>query len=684
MGTYRWVATFDSTNPHLASQSSGCQAELVDIGEAPSSIETVPSAASQAAGTSVTDRATVTAPAGITPTGTVTFRLYGPNDDTCDAAPIFVSSAVGLPAAAPFTVTSAPPFTPTVAGTYRWVATFDSTNPHLAGVSSGCQDELVDIGLAPSSIETVPSTPADGQPAGTPITDEATVSAAPGITPTGTVTFRLYGPNDDTCDAAPVFISDAIDLPAAAPFRVTSAPPFTPTVTGTYRWVATFDSTNPDLAGVSSGCQDELIDIGLAPSSIETVPSTPADGQPAGTPITDEATVTAPAGITPTGTVTFRLYGPDNPACTGAPAFVSNAIALPGAAPFTVTSAPSFTPTVAGTYRWVATFDSTNPSLAGNSSGCQDELIDIGLAPSSIHTVPSATGQPVSTAITDQATVTAPPGITPTGTVTFRLYGPNNDACDAAAVFVSNAIPLPGLAPFTVTSAPSFTPTAVGTYRWVATFDSTNPSLAGSSSGCQDELVDISKANPTITTTVFDSAANAAWTNTETTGASAFDTANIGPKVDGIAPTGTVTYSLFSGNSCAASAAITSLNGRTWPERVTLTAAGLVPNSQATGPLAAGEYSFRAVYSGDGNYAGADSACEPFNVAAEPAQTPSSVEPAPAAPSAPSAPLAITGLLLSHYLLAAAALFGAGVALLVGSRRSRTRHGRHFHSSRQA
>jgi transposase-like protein len=33
-------------------------------------------------------------------------------------------------------------------------------------------------------------------------------------------------------------------------------------------------------------------------------------------------------------------------------------------------------------------------------------------------------------------------------------------------------------------------------------------------------------------------------------------------------------------------------------------------NSQATGPLPAGEYSFRGVYSGDSDYAGADGACE--------------------------------------------------------------------------
>jgi hypothetical protein len=212
----------------------------------------------------------------------------------------------------------------------------------------------------------------------------------------------------------------------------------------------------------------------------------------------------------------------------------------------------------------------------------------------------------------------------------------------------------------------------------VATFDSTNPSLAGNSSGCQDELIDIGEAPSSVTTTVFDSATNAAWTNTERAGASAFDTATVGPEVAGIAPTGTVTYSLFSGNTCTTSATITSLNGTTWPQQVTLTATGLVPHSQVTGPLAAGEYSFRAMYSGDHVYAGADSVCEPFAVAAAP--TPPPTTPAPGPSTLPGV-LPVTGLLVGHYLVAAAALFAAGVALIVVSRRRRTPRGQHVRRS---
>ena len=49
---------------------------------------------------------------------------------------------------------------------------------------------------------------------------------------------------------------------------------------------------------------------------------------------------------------------------------------------------------------------------------------------------------------------------------------------------------------------------------------------------------------PTFSTTVFDASLNAAWSGTEVTGASAYDTSTV--TGDGIVtPSGTVTYSFF-------------------------------------------------------------------------------------------------------------------------------------------
>jgi hypothetical protein len=68
-----------------------------------------------------------------------------------------------------------------------------------------------------------------------------------------------------------------------------------------------------------------------------------------------------------------------------------------------------------------------------------------------------------------------------------------------------------------------------------------------------------------------------------------------------------VTYKFFPNGTCATG---TGAGAGT----VTLDGAGNVPNSNTESTLAAGSYSFRATYSGDANYSGSTSACEPFKV----------------------------------------------------------------------
>jgi hypothetical protein len=88
-------------------------------------------------------------------------------------------------------------------------------------------------------------------------------------------------------------------------------------------------------------------------------------------------------------------------------------------------------------------------------------------------------------------------------------------------------------------------------------------------------------------------------------GTSIHDTAAITGQHPKLPATGTVTYEFF-----------TTIDG-TGPhtdEVVKLNPDGTVPDSAVHGPLAAGSYSFVAVYSGDRNHAGATSAVEPLTV----------------------------------------------------------------------
>jgi len=68
--------------------------------------------------------------------------------------------------------------------------------------------------------------------------------------------------------------------------------------------------------------------------------------------------------------------------------------------------------------------------------------------------------------IADTATLVG--GHSPGGTITFRAYGPDDEACAAAPAYTSAAVPVSGNGAYA--SAPAFTPAAPGTYRFTASY----------------------------------------------------------------------------------------------------------------------------------------------------------------------------------------------------------------------
>ena len=199
----------------------------------------------------------------------------------------------------------------------------------------------------------------------------------------------------------------------------------------------------------------------------------------------------------------------------------------------------------------------------------------------------------------DTATVSSGNGsFTPSGSVTYQLYSgldcqQGNEVGGSEQVAMSG-----GLVPDSSETAPL----QAGSYSYQAVY-SGDGNYAGSTGPCEPFSVD--KGSSSTATTVFDAATNAAWSGTESTGASAYDTASVSTS-DGFTATGSVSYRFFSNGDCSGDG--------TAAGTVTLDGAGNVPNSDTKGPLAAGSYSFQAVYSGDGNYAGSTGPCEPFSV----------------------------------------------------------------------
>lgn len=107
-----------------------------------------------------------------------------------------------------------------------------------------------------------------------------------------------------------------------------------------------------------------------------------------------------------------------------------------------------------------------------------------------------------------------------------------------------------------------------------------------------------------ITTTIFRS--NGDTLGSPQAGVSVYDTATLTyDETTEIVPTGTVTYYFYD-----------TINGTgsSSSQVVNLNSAGHVPQSNTKGPLGAGSYSFKAVYSGDSYYKTATSAIEPMTV----------------------------------------------------------------------
>jgi hypothetical protein len=152
-----------------------------------------------------------------------------------------------------------------------------------------------------------------------------------------------------------------------------------------------------------------------------------------------------------------------------------------------------------------------------------------------------------------------------------------------------------------------FTPVSAGRYWWYATYGGdpyNHPTASACGAAMASTVVRFSSATASV---VDDGATHKRWSGVETAGASAYDTATVA--AHGVKPTGTVTYSFFKNRGCTGHPAST--------QKVTLRA-GAVPNSKATGKLAAGAYSFRATYSGDTTHLPSLGACEAFAVKPRP------------------------------------------------------------------
>jgi len=217
-------------------------------------------------------------------------------------------------------------------------------------------------------------------------------------------------------------------------------------------------------------------------------------------PVSDSATVKVTGVSTWNGTVQFHLHGPIGSALEtstdiGTPVAVSNSTPTVASATANVTAA--------GDYCWNAHFHSTTTGVPDADDNGENECFTVSPVTPTLATTAGpdvVLGNPITDTADLGGTSNQPgtPAINPTtagapagGSITFQLFGPSDTGC-GPLVFTSSAVPVSGNGTY---GPVSFTPTAIGTYHWTASYTpaATDPNNLATShnSDCSDTNEDV-------------------------------------------------------------------------------------------------------------------------------------------------------------------------------------------------
>jgi hypothetical protein len=329
---------------------------------------------------------------------------------------------------------------------------------------------------------------------GDPVIDPATVGGAAG----GSITFKLYGPSATAvCDATNlVFTSSAIPVTGDGPYGSGN---FTPTTVGTYRWIASYTGDSPNTLGVTGACGASNESVVVTPKTPTIVTTqSPTSATALGGSTSDTATIgntaNKPDGTAAGGTVTFKLYGPradaGTPNCTTNLVYTSVAYAVSGNGTYptaaqSIANPNTFTPTLAGTYDWIATYTGDSPNTSGPvSSVCGDEPVTFITLQPAISTAQTFT-------IKDSATITVAAGAgNLAGNIRFQLF--NNASCAGGVdnvdrLYDSGNIAVSGASSQTIESGTTTITTSQPVLSWLVTYTSTNTGHNNVTSTCDTE-----------------------------------------------------------------------------------------------------------------------------------------------------------------------------------------------------
>ncbi len=595
-GTYQWDATYNGDGNNNTVSDTNATNEQVTVTKASPTLSTTPSPTAVTLSSStppkLTDSATLSG--GYFETGTITFTLHAPTalgGGVVDTETATVSGNGTYSTPTGYTL----PTTGTVTGTYQWDATYNGDGNNNTVSDTNATNEQVTVTSASPTLSTTPSPTSITLSNATPLvlTDSATLSG--GYHETGTITFTLFL-GSTLVDTETVTVSGNGTYTTPTGYTL----PTTGTVTGTYQWDATYNGDGNNNTVSDTNATNEQVTVTSASPTLSTTPSPTSITLSNATPLvlTDSATLSG--GYFETGTITFTLHAPT---ALGGGVVDTETATVSGNGTYSTPIGYTLptTGTVTGTYQWDATYNGDGNNTTVSDTNATNEQVTVTSASPTLSTTPSPTSITLSNAtppvLTDSATLAG--GYHETGTITFTLFL-GSTLVDTETVTVS------GNGTYTTPTGYTLptTGTVTGTYRWDATYNGDGNNNTVSDTNVTNEQVTVNQATPAVSTTIEDAGGG---TVTGVLGESVKDTATV-TGTPGFTPTGTVIYDFYN-------TAIPTL-GTTTPsttETVTLSD-GAVPNSAATAALAAGSYSYIAVYSGDNNYTGSHSAVEPLAV----------------------------------------------------------------------
>jgi hypothetical protein len=589
-GTYCFLGVYSGDGNYTGSSDASTTRECFIVGSIPVPITTSPTNGTIVLGSTNADTATVPGLAGgPTPTGTVTFYVCGPF--TTATACTTAGTNLGTVALVAGTATS-PTYTPPSTGTYCFLGIYSGDSNYMGSSDGSTTRECFTVTPAPSTTTTSPASTSIVLAASD--TDTATVTGnAGGPAPTGTVHFYVCAGNANPCTST---TAGVVDLGTVALSGGTAtSPAYTPLSTGVYCFLGVYSGDTNYMGSSDASTTSECFTVLRTTPGVSTTPSN--GSSVLGTSNTDKVTVTGfTGGPTPTGTVHFYVCAGNANPCTATTAGVVDlgTVALSGTA---MATSPAFTPTATGTYCFLGVYSGDSNYTGGSDGGTPTECFTVTPAPSSTVTTPAHASIVLTGTNTDTATVTGNPGgPTPTGTVHFYVCPGGASPCTptTAGVVDLGMMNVSGSGATATAMSPAFTPSAAGTYCFLAVYSGDTNYMGSSDGSTLKECFAVNRIAPTVVTAPTHSSVVFGGSNTDAVTVTG---------MPGVTPTGTVHFYVCKGNATPCTATTAGVH-----DLGTAALSGSAGMATATSspftPATTGTYCFLGVYSGDSNYMG--------------------------------------------------------------------------------